>query len=93
MIWTASRICASPRTKGSPFHCSTIARLDTPRPSEKRPGAAWPRVAAVIPSTIGVRVWIGSTPVAISRRVVWAAMSAITVTASVPAASPIQAVR
>ena len=48
----------------------TMARLDTPSPSEKRPGAMWPSVAAVIPRTMGVRVWIGSTPVAISSRVV-----------------------
>ena len=50
-------------------------------------------VAAVMANTIGVRVWIGSTAVATSRRVVRAAIRVITVTASVPADSPIHARR
>src|SRR5207248_2551044 len=59
MIWTASRICASAAEYFRPCHCSTMIRLDSPMPSATRPGARWPSVAALMPSSVGVRVCTG----------------------------------
>ena len=65
--------------------------LDTPIPSAMRPGATWPSVVAAIVSTIGVRVWIGTMPVATCSRVVCEAMTPSVTSASAPEASAAQA--
>src|SRR3989304_4791320 len=58
--------------------------LETPRPSRIRPGAMWPREAAVMPRTIGVRVWTGRMPEAMLTRVVWLGGEATVVVGAPP---------
>lgn len=69
-----------------------MIRLDTPSPSDTRPGATCASVAADMPRMIGLRVWIGMTPLATPIRCVWLAMSVMSVIASPLAVSPSQAV-
>ncbi len=92
MICTASRICARAGEKRSPCHCSTMTRLDSPRPSDTRPGAKCASAAALCPSTTGVRVCTGTTAHATCIRRVRLAIIVITVKASQPETSPVHAV-
>ena len=82
MIWTASRICVSAAEYFRPCHCSTMIRLDSPMPSATRPGARWPSVAALMPSSVGVRVCTGTTAEPTFSRVLRARIVAMTAMAS-----------
>ena len=69
-----------------------MARLDRPRPSAKRPGAKWFSDAVAMPSTTGVRVCTGSTPLATTSRSVCVATTVESTMPSWPEVSPSQAV-
>ena len=82
MICTASRICWSEGANGSPCQSPTMTLLESPMPSTTRPGATWLSVAAVCPSTTGVRVWTGKTAEPTWSRSVAPAIVAMSVIAS-----------
>jgi hypothetical protein len=82
MICTASRICWMDGANVSPCQSPTMTRLESPIPSTTRSGAMWLSVAAVWPSTTGVRVCTGTTAEPTCRRAVWVAIIVMSVIAS-----------
>ena len=70
-----------------PFHPSTISRLDVPKPSTNRPGAASAIVAALWTMQAGPRVNTGTMAVPSRRDGAHTEASANGVNASVPSTS------
>ena len=88
---TYSRVRASGRANGTPCHPSTTCGPETPSPSRKRPPESTSSPVAVMAVMAGVRAGIWKMAEPMSMRVVWAAIQASMVAASVPYASATQA--
>src|ERR1700751_5338768 len=87
MICTHSRIAVTGLRYDAPCQRSTITGLETPRPAIARPPESSLSAIASIASTPGVRIWIGTTPVAKSTRRVAIAHGARATKALGPATS------
>ena len=67
------------------FHASTTTGDDAPIPKVTRPGARSARVAAVMASTAGPRVYTGSTPAAMCS---WGAHAAAAASGTMASNAP-----